>query len=121
MPGYVMVPAPKRIPVPGDKLIEEFIGRVRTGTRDVSFAHMVAPPGWSEPAQTPRFGELTYVLRGTMRIHIGAHDMVEVGARQAIWIEPELRVRYSNPKDEECEYFAVCVPAFSVEDARREE
>lgn len=118
---YTLVGDPTRIPVPGGKLIEEYFGRVRTGTDAFSLAHMVAPPGWGEPAQTPRFGELTIMVRGTMRIEIGEGEVVELRARQAIWIEPDVRVRYSNPYEHESEYFAVCMPAFSPELAKRDD
>ncbi len=116
---YRLVTAATRIPVPGGKLIEELFGRVNTGTDGFSLAHMIAPPGWGEPAQTPSFGELTLMIRGRMRVEI-AGETVELSAGQAIWTEPEQRVRYSNPYDEESEYFAVCIPAFAPERARRE-
>lgn len=116
---FTLVGDPTRIPVPGGKLIEEYFGRVRTGTDAFSLAHMIAPPGWGEPAQTPRFGELTIMVRGTMRIEIG-DEAVELRAGQAIWIEPDVKVRYSNPSESENEYFALCMPAFSPDDARRD-
>src|SRR2546428_10215608 len=103
MPSYRLVTAAKRIPVPGDKLIEELFGRVTTGTDAFSLAHMVAPPGWGEPAQAPEFGELTIVVRGRMRVEVDG-ETVEVGAGHAIWTEPGARVRYSNPFGEESEY-----------------
>lgn len=111
---------PVRIPVPGDKRIEEHIGRVSTGTEALSVAHMVAPPGWSEPFQRPAFDEVTVVLRGTMRVeHEGGHT--DVGPGEAILCEAGERIRYSNPAQaEECEYWAVCAPAFSPEMAHRE-
>lgn len=119
MPSYRVVTTATRIPVPGGKLIEELFGRVNTGTDAFSLAHMVAPPGWGEPAQTPAFGELTIMVRGRMRIEMDG-ETVEIGAGQAIWTEPHLRVRYSNPGTEESEYFAVCIPAFAPDLARRD-
>ena len=116
---YRLVVQPTVIPVPGGKLIEEFIGRVNTGTTGFSLAHMVAPAGWSEPGQTPDFGELTIVVRGTMEIEVDDHK-VAVAAGQAFWVEPGVRVRYGNVSDDECEYYAVCMPAFSLEAANRE-
>ncbi len=118
--SYRVVTSPTRIPVPGGKLIEEYFGRVNTGTDAFSLAHMIAPPGWGEPAQTPRFGELTIMVRGRMRIEVGG-DVVELAAAHAIWIEPGVRVRYANPFDAECEYFAVCMPAFSPTLAMRDD
>ncbi len=124
--GYRLVEKATRIPVPGGKLIEELFGRVNTGTEAFSLAHMVAPAGWGEPAQTPEFGELTIMVRGTMRVELHgapgkpAGEVVELRAGQALWIEPGVRVRYSNPSREENEYFAVCLPAFSPDKARRD-
>ena len=110
-----------RIPVPGGKLIEEIAGRVVSGHDAFSVAHMVAPPGWGEPPQTPEFGELTVMVRGTMRAEIGdGGEVVDVRAGESIWIEPNVRVRYSNPFTEENEYYAICVPAFTPDRARRE-
>ena len=57
-----------RIPVPGGKVIDEYVGRVNSGETAVSVAHMVAPGGWDEPAQTPDFDEYTLVLRGSVRV-----------------------------------------------------
>ncbi|WP_438017299.1 cupin domain-containing protein [Sorangium sp. So ce315] len=116
---YRLVTSATRIPVPGGKLIEELFGRVNTGTDGFSLAHMVAPPGWSEPAQTPSFGELTLMIRGRMRVEI-AGETIDLAAGQAIWTEADQRVRYSNPFDEESEYFALCIPAFAPDLARRD-
>ena len=112
---------PTRIPVPGGKLIEEYVGRVTTGTASLSVAHMIAPPGWDEPAQTPDFDEVTIVLRGTMRVeHAGGH--LDVGPGETVLCEAGERIRYLNPSaTEECEYWAVCAPAFSPETVHREE
>jgi mannose-6-phosphate isomerase-like protein (cupin superfamily) len=104
--------------VPGDKIIEELFGHASSGTDAFSLAHMVAPPGWGEPAQSPAFGELTVLVRGTIRVEVEA-EVVDVAAGQAIWTEPGVRVRYSNPFDRPAEYFAVCFPAFTVERAGR--
>ncbi len=119
MPRHIT--APTRIPVPGGKLIEEHIGRVNTQTESLSVAHMIAPPGWDEPVQTPTFDEATIVLRGTMRVeHDGAQ--MDVGPGETVLCEAGERVRYSNPSaTDECEYWAVCTPAFSPEAAGRQD
>lgn len=124
MSKYRLVTSPTRIPVPGGKLIEELFGRVNTGTDAFSLAHMVAPPGWSEPAQCPDFGELTIMLRGALKIEVGSAgdaETVELLAGQAFWVEPGVRVRYGNSSAEECEYYAICMPAFAPDTAHREE
>lgn len=108
------------IPVPGGKVIEEHVGNASTGTASLSVAHMIAPPGWDEPFQRPEFDEVTIVLRGTMRVeHDGGEEDVEAG--ETILVEAGERIRYSNPVDAECEYWAVCAPAFSPASAHREE
>lgn len=33
------------------KRIEEFVGRVNSGTEAISIAHMTSPGGWLEPGQ----------------------------------------------------------------------
>jgi hypothetical protein len=125
MSTYRLVERPTRIPVPGGKLIEEFFGRVNTGTDAFSLAHMVAPPGWDEPAQRPEFGELTLMVRGSLCIEVGEAEgerkKLELCAGQAFWVEPGVRVHYSNPYGQECEYYALCLPAFSPERAHRQE
>ena len=113
------ITTPTRIPVPGGKIIDEHVGRVHTGTESVSVAHMIAPPGWGEPFQQPTFDEVTIVIRGTVRVeHAGG--MLDVGAGETVLVEAGERVRYSNPFDAESEYWAVCTPAFSPEEARRD-
>lgn len=120
MNRYRLVVKPTVIPVPGGKLIEEFFGRVNTGTSGFSLAHMVAPPGWGEPAQCPEFGELTIMIRGSMKILVDDQEIF-LTAGQSFWIEPNVRVQYSNPSDEESEYYAVCLPAFSPDAAHRDD
>jgi mannose-6-phosphate isomerase-like protein (cupin superfamily) len=120
--GYRLVTSATRIAVPGNKLVEELFGRVNTGTSQFSLAHMVSPPGWSEPFQKPQFGELTIMVRGTMLVELpDSEDKVELRGGQAIWIEPGVRVRYSNPYPDQGEYYAVCLPAFSPQTVHREE
>jgi mannose-6-phosphate isomerase-like protein (cupin superfamily) len=117
---FTHVRRPAVIPVPGGKLIEELVGRVATQTSDSSVAHMVAPPGWNEPAQTPDFAETTVMVRGRLRIEV-AGEVVVLAAGETIRVEPGVRVQYGNPFDDECEYYAICVPAFSIDTVQREE
>jgi mannose-6-phosphate isomerase-like protein (cupin superfamily) len=101
-------------------LIEEYFGRVHTAEERFSLAHMVAPPGWTEPRQTPEFGEITLMIRGHLRVEVDSavHDLA---AGQAIWVEPRTTVRYGNPFAEEAEYWAICLPAFSPDAVHRAE
>ena len=101
------------------KSIEEFIGRVNSGSAAVSIARMKSPPGWSEPGQTPEFDEYTVVLRGCL--HVTLRDTAfDVGAGQAIIVEAGEWVQYSSPSPEGAEYIAVCIPAFSPETVHRD-
>jgi mannose-6-phosphate isomerase-like protein (cupin superfamily) len=110
---------PVLIPVPGDKTIDEYVGRVSTGTVSVSVARMVAPPGWSEPFQSPDFDEVTIMLRGAMRIE-SANGVTDVHAGECVLVTAGERIRYSNPFGEDAAYWAVCGPAFSPETVHRE-
>ncbi len=120
MKHYTIQKAPFVVPTTDAKLIEEHHGLATTGNSDISIAHMVAPPGWSEPFQTPEFEEYTYIIRGKKQFIIDGETIIlEVG--QSIKIEKNVRVQYSNPFDAECEYIAICRPAFSIEKVNRED
>ncbi|MCY2988871.1 MAG: cupin [Planctomycetota bacterium] len=102
------------------KSIEEFIGRVNSGTAAVSIARMKSPSGWLEPGQTPEFDEYTVVLRGSL--HVTLKDTAfDVGAGQAIIVKAGEWVQYSSPHLDGAEYIAVCLPAFSPDTVHREE
>ena len=101
------------------KVIEEFIGRVNSGTPDVSVARMRSPAGWVEPGQTPEFDEYTVVTAGTLRVETKSGTL-DVGAGQAVLVAKGEWVRYSSPLEGGAEYLAVCVPAFSPETVHRD-
>lgn len=113
--------APTRIAAAGNqpKLIDEYVGRVNSGTAALSIAHMRSPGGWVEPGQTPAFDEYTVVLRGVLRVeHHGG--VLEVHAGQAVVTAAGEWVRYSTPGDDGAEYVAVCVPAFAPSTVHRD-
>jgi len=120
MPKHIT--APTRIEAAGNppKLIEEFVGRVNSGTTAVSIAHMHSPSGWSEPRQRPEFYEYSIVLKGMLRVQHDAGS-IDVHAGQAVMAAPGEAVRYSTPLAEGAEYIAVCLPAFSPDSVHREE
>jgi len=113
--------APTVIPAAGEppKIIEEFIGRVNSGTTAISIAKMTSPSGWSEPGQTPEFDEYTIVLRGELTVETRG-TVHQVIAGQAIIVSRGEWVRYSTPGAAGAEYIAVCLPAFSPESVHRE-
>jgi ethanolamine utilization protein EutQ (cupin superfamily) len=111
---------PISIPVPGGKTIQEHFGIPSTASNELSIAHMVAPPGWSEPFQTPNFDEYTLMVRGEKRIEIDGKVII-LKAGESIRINKGSRVRYSNPFEVDAEYWSVCFPAFSISEVNREE
>jgi mannose-6-phosphate isomerase-like protein (cupin superfamily) len=115
------IKAPTVIKAQGNKpkSIEEFIGRVNTGTTDISVARMKSPAGWIEPGQTPEFDEYTLVLRGLLRVQT-KDQTIDVKAGESIIAETGEWVRYSSPSKAGAEYISVCVPAFSPETVHRD-
>ncbi len=107
------------VPTTDGKLIEEHFGNATSKDEHVSIARMVAPPGWSEPFQNPDFDEYTLVSRGKKLFEVDEEKIV-VHAGESILIKKGSRVRYSNPFDEPCEYWSVCLPAFSLDLVHRE-
>lgn len=120
MKKYFIQTAPFIVPTTDGKLIEEHHGLATTQNKEISIAHMVAPPRWSEPFQTPEFDEYTYIISGKKQFVIEDETIV-LEAGQSIKIERNTRVQYSNPFDTPCEYIAICTPAFSIENVNREE
>lgn len=114
----VLIDKPTRIPVPGGKFVDEYIGRVNTQHTAASIAHMRSPAGWSEPGQTPEFDEFTVVLAGALRLE-HRDGVMEVAAGQAVVARRGEWVRYSTPRG--AEYVAVCLPAFAPETVHRDE
>ncbi|MCC9138067.1 cupin domain-containing protein [Pontibacter silvestris] len=117
---YFKQTKPFVVPTTDGKLIEEHFGKASTETSAFSVAHMVAPPHWNEPHQTPDFDEITIVLRGKKLIEIDG-EAVEVSAGESILVKAGTRIRYANPYDEETEYWSICIPAFDINAVHREE
>lgn len=120
MAAYTIQKTPFVVPTTDGKRIEEHFGNATNGNTALSIAHMVAPPGWSEPFQTPEFDEYTYIIKGKKQFIIEG-DTIVLEQGQSIKIEKNARVQYSNPFDKPCEYLAICTPAFSIENVNREE
>ena len=117
----VHLPSPTRIVAAGTppKAIDEYVGRVNSGTAAVSVAHMRSPSGWVEPGQRPAFDEYTVVLGGMLRVtHEGG--TIDVHAGEAVIARHGEWVQYSSPGPEGAEYIAVCLPAFSPETVHRD-
>ncbi len=115
-----LVSSVTRIPVPGNKQIDEYVGRVNTKDTAVSIAHMHSPSGWSEPGQSPEFDEYTVVLKGALRVE-SKNGVLEVKAGQAVIAQRGEWVRYSTPGPEGAEYIAVCLSAFDPATVHRDD
>lgn len=120
MPEHIAAPAVIEAAGNKPKLIEEYVGRVVSGTDGVSIARMRSPGGWEEPGQAPEFDEYTLVLKGMLRVRTKSvtHD---VHAGEAVIVRRGEWVRYSSPLGEGAEYVAVCTPAFSPALVNRDE
>ncbi|KAF2514146.1 cupin domain-containing protein [Flavobacterium salilacus subsp. salilacus] len=119
MKNFFIQTNPFVVPTEDGKLIEEHFGKASDGGANISIAHMMAPPQWSEPHQKPEFDEYTYIIKGRKQFIIDG-EMIVLEAGQSIKISKGARVQYSNPFDEPCEYIAICMPAFTIEGANRE-
>lgn len=119
MSKYKIQKSPFIVPTTDGKLIEEIWGN-STDNSNISIAHMVAPPNWSEPFQTPEFDEFTYIIKGKKQFEIDG-EIVILETGQSILIQKGARVKYSNPFEDPCDYLAICLPAFSMDLVNREE
>jgi ethanolamine utilization protein EutQ (cupin superfamily) len=100
------------------KIINEFIGRVNTGTGEISIARMKSPAGWYEPAQTPEFDEYTIVLSGAVHVKTAEKDYT-VNAGEVFVAQKGETIQYSTPGPDGAEYIAVCLPAFAPDTVHR--
>lgn len=116
-----LIESPTIIEAAGNKpkRIEEFVGRVNSGSASISIARMQSPEGWLEPGQKPEFSEYTLVLHGCLRVETATGTFL-VRAGQAIIVEAGEWVRYSSPEPSGAEYIAICLPAFSPETVHRD-
>lgn len=102
------------------KIIEEFIGRVNSGSEELSIARMKSPAGWIEPGQKPEFNEYTIVLKGMLRVTTKDRS-ADVNEAESVIVHSGEWVQYSTPGSEGAEYIAVCLPAFSPDIVHRDE
>lgn len=109
----------KVIPRDDGKRIEEVVGRATTGTDSMSVAKMLAPPGWSEPPQRPRFDEVVIVSRGELTLVVQGRTE-RIGAGEVGLVPRDRKVVYRNDASVACEYVSVCAPAFTPARARME-
>jgi mannose-6-phosphate isomerase-like protein (cupin superfamily) len=116
-----LISQPTQVEAAGNKpkVIDEFFGQVNTGDSRLSIARMRSPGGWIEPGQVPEFDEFTVVLAGSLRVE-HCDGVIDVAAGQAVMVRGGEWVRYSTPDPAGAEYFAVCLPAFSLDTVHRD-
>jgi mannose-6-phosphate isomerase-like protein (cupin superfamily) len=119
MPEHIQAPSVIEAAGNKPKIIEEYVGRVNSGSEQVSVARMRSPAGWVEPGQTPEFDEYTVVLRGMLRVKT-RDATTDVREGQAVITRRGEWVQYSTPEEGGAEYVAVCLPAFSPETVHRD-
>ena len=100
------------------KVIEEYVGRVNSGTNSISIAKMSSPSGWREPGQKPQFDEYTVVLRGTLKVESRTETLI-IKEGEAVIVNSGEWVQYSTPNGG-AEYIAICLPAFSLDTVNRD-
>lgn len=119
--AVIHIKQPKEIKAAGtkEKIIREYIGRVNSKTEALSIAHMKSPAGWQEPGQTPEFDEYTLVLKGELCVET-KDTVIRVKTQEAVIVSKNEWIRYSTPYGD-CEYIAVCLPAFSPATVHRDQ
>ena len=115
------ISSPTIIEAAGNKIktVEEYFGRVNSGTEGVSIARMNSPEGWVEPGQKPEFTEYTVVLKGCLNVKT-ENGEIKIQAGEAFLAEAGEWVQYSSMEKGGAEYIAVCLPAFSPETVHRD-
>ena len=120
MPGVRRVQPADVVAAP-DLLITEYFGRVTSDDTNVSSCLCTVRRATKESPQTPGFDEYVMVLEGEIRVYHGAgmNECVVVSAGQGFVLDKGTRVQWEWPGP--CKYVAICLPAFSPENAGREE
>lgn len=86
---YTIQKSPFIVPTNDGKHIEEHFGLIAGGSSQLSIARMIAPPGWSEPFQTPDFDEYTYIISGKKQFNIDG-EIIILKTGESIKIEKKL-------------------------------
>lgn len=117
--SFIHQTEPFRVPTEDGKRIDEHFGMASAGSRDVSVARMVAPPGWEEPPQRPEFDEYTLMIQGKKQVIVDGTTII-LGPGESLFVEKGSRVQYMNPFSEDAVYWSVCIPAFTLDRVHRE-
>jgi len=74
---YHLQAIPFLVPTADGKYVAEHEGLASSGNSQLSIAHMIAPPHWSEPFQTPKFDEYTLLSRGRKLIEVDGDKITQ--------------------------------------------
>ena len=107
------------IKVDGNKIIEEYVGLINSGSKEISIAHIKSPKGWSEPGQRPEFNEHTPLIDREMLAETENEGILSIKKGQSLIVNSIEWVKYNTPNID-TEYIVVCLPAFSSAKAFRD-
>ncbi len=101
--------------------IEEYFGRISSKETGISIARLKSTQGWNEPPQKPDFDEYTVVLGGALYLRDETGEVTVVRGGEAVLVKKGQFVQYSSPEEDGADYIAVCLPAFELSIAHRQE
>lgn len=107
------------IKVDGNKIIEEYVGLMNSGSREISIAHIKSLKGWSEPEQRPEFKEYALVIDREMLAETESEEILSIKKGKFFIVNSIEWVKYNTPYID-TEYIAVFLPAFSYAKAFRD-
>jgi quercetin dioxygenase-like cupin family protein len=119
MPKFIEKPEIIETVVEIPEKIEEYVGRLNTGTEHISVAMRSAPKGWQLPGQRASFQEILVVLKGCLKVEY-KDGVIEARTGQAVVESPGEWVRHSAPYEKGVVYMAICTPAFSPDKIKRD-
>ena len=110
----IRIASPTRIEAAGNKpkLIDEYIGRVNSGTGQVSVARMRSPGRMAGARANAGVRRVHNCAERDAQGGVQQGD-VDIRAGEAVITRSGEWIRYSTPEPEGAEYIAVCLPAFS--------
>ena len=118
----IRIASPTRIEAAGNKpkLIDEYVGRVNSGTGQVSVARMRSPGRVAGAGADARVRRVHDCSERDARVEY-SKGTFDIRAGEAVITRSGEWIRYSTPEPEGAEYIAVCLPAFSPATVHRDE
>ena len=90
--SYVLLQGPFVVKTHDGKLTEQPAGHVVSNQSKESVAHIVSPPGWTEPHQNPEFDEYILMVRGRKQIELEG-ETVTLKVSESLLVHKGARVR----------------------------